>query len=132
MGLSIEQKNHYKNLLLKKLESLNQVIQHTASSIQKEEELAADAVDMAANTEERILNMQMKGREQQELLQIKSALRRVETDEYGECENCGDLISEARLSAYPLATLCIDCKATLEFKERSQATRTASTASIEL
>lgn len=43
---------------------------------------------------------------------IDLALRKIDTEpeEYGVCEECGDDISEKRLSFMPYATLCIECQ----------------------
>ena len=37
---------------------------------------------------------------------------------YGICEVCGEEISEARLKARPVTTLCIDCKKKQEMEEK--------------
>jgi RNA polymerase-binding protein DksA len=44
-----------------------------------------------------------------ELKKVEAALARIEDATYGECLNCGEQISEARLDAVPHATLCIKC-----------------------
>ncbi|HCR42023.1 TPA: hypothetical protein DIV45_01500 [Patescibacteria group bacterium] len=44
------------------------------------------------------------------LAEIKTALRDIEQDKYGFCENCGEYISEDRLAAYPAAKTCIKCE----------------------
>jgi len=46
--------------------------------------------------------------------EIDIALRRIEAGTFGECSECGESISEARILASPATTLCIDCKAGLE------------------
>ncbi len=43
------------------------------------------------------------------LHKVENALHRIERDEYGECESCGNDIPTARLDALPYATLCVDC-----------------------
>ena len=47
----------------------------------------------------------------QRLAAIDAALARVEKGSYGDCEECGEPISPARLAARPEARLCIECKA---------------------
>jgi len=44
---------------------------------------------------------------------IDHALRKIDADpdEFGICEECGDDISDKRLSFMPYATLCIECQA---------------------
>ena len=45
----------------------------------------------------------------QEILQVKSALLRIENGTYGTCAICGDAIATDRLKALPTATRCIGC-----------------------
>jgi RNA polymerase-binding transcription factor DksA len=40
---------------------------------------------------------------------IIKALKKIESGEYGRCENCGKMISEARLVANPSAENCLEC-----------------------
>ena len=42
--------------------------------------------------------------------EIDRALEKIEAGTYGLCEQCGDLIPEARLQALPYAALCVTCK----------------------
>jgi len=48
------------------------------------------------------------------LEEIDAALGRIDAGTYGTCTNCGEEIPQARLEAYPWASLCIDCKRKLE------------------
>lgn len=41
---------------------------------------------------------------------IDGALGRIDSGTFGKCTNCDREIPEARLEAYPWASLCIDCK----------------------
>lgn len=52
------------------------------------------------------------------LLEIDGAVRKISEGTYGICDDCGDEISEKRLSILPSATLCINCQ---EDKERLEA-----------
>ena len=40
---------------------------------------------------------------------IRAALARIDADEFGYCEDCGDEIAPARLEIDPTARLCITC-----------------------
>jgi DnaK suppressor protein len=51
-------------------------------------------------------------------VKINEALARIEAGTFGICEMCGDDISEERLKARPVTTLCIDCKTEEEEKEK--------------
>ena len=48
-------------------------------------------------------------RRQGELKRIARALARMDEDDYGYCENCGEEIAIARLEVDPAATHCIKC-----------------------
>jgi DnaK suppressor protein len=48
-------------------------------------------------------------RRRQKLLQIDAALRRIEDDDFGDCQECGDEIAPARLGVDPAVLLCIRC-----------------------
>src|SRR5687767_13909947 len=63
------------------------------------------------------------------LTKIDAALRRLEEGTYGDCFECGDQISEARLRALPFAVRCKDCeeaRETAEQRERALAKRGSS------
>jgi RNA polymerase-binding protein DksA len=42
---------------------------------------------------------------------VDRALARIESGEYGLCENCGKAIPVERLDVLPYTTLCVDCAA---------------------
>lgn len=44
-----------------------------------------------------------------EIAKITEALRRMDCDEYGICDECGGDIDAGRLQAHPYARKCIDC-----------------------
>ena len=43
------------------------------------------------------------------LMDVDTALAKMEAGTYGHCESCGDEIAEARLEAMPAARLCMAC-----------------------
>lgn len=47
----------------------------------------------------------------QEIMQVRAAISRIEDGSYGTCSNCGKDIAPKRLEAMPMATRCIDCAA---------------------
>lgn len=44
------------------------------------------------------------------LAQTEEAIERIENNEYGTCQNCGNQISPQRLAALPTARLCMECQ----------------------
>jgi DnaK suppressor protein len=73
-----------------------------------------DVGDDAANTYARQMLLGLSERERGLLREIDEALDRIDEGSYGDCEECGEPIGEARLKALPYATLCVDCKADRE------------------
>lgn len=53
-------------------------------------------------------------RRQHMLRQIDAALIRLDNDEYGYCEECGESINPKRLEFDPTVVLCIECASKLE------------------
>ena len=45
----------------------------------------------------------------QGLKAIEAALKRIDGDEYGWCEHCGEEIAMGRLELDPTAARCVDC-----------------------
>ena len=74
--------------------------------------------DMAADTYERELSMNMVSSEQEILYQIDDALKRLDEGSYGVCQQCNKPISMSRLKAVPYASLCIACQRTKEQKNK--------------
>jgi len=63
--------------------------------------------------------------ENEALLYVHNALKRLENNEYGICEHCGGFIELARLKALPFATTCIICQSEME-KNRMRVSSTPS------
>ena len=53
-------------------------------------------------------------RREQSLRDISVALRKIDSGDYGYCEECGEEIAEKRLQFNPAALFCIDCSSKLE------------------
>lgn len=75
-------------------------------------------MDQGATESDRTLLRRMRDREWKLAWKIREALDRIENGTYGICERCGKEISEKRLLARPVTTLCIDCKTLQEEDER--------------
>ena len=54
---------------------------------------------------------------------INEALRRIQDNTYGKCQECSGNISTDRLNAVPHARLCIECKEKEELEKAKQSTR---------
>ncbi len=69
------------------------------------EEAEAASHDLSTN-----LSIHLHERQRMVLFQIDRALGKIDDGTYGQCESCGENISQGRLKASPLATLCVSCK----------------------
>ena len=74
--------------------------------------------DMAADTYERELSLNMASTEQEVLYQIDDALKRLDDGSFGVCPQCNGSISMSRLKAVPYASLCIECQRTKERRKQ--------------
>jgi DnaK suppressor protein len=71
--------------------------------------LEADSSEQATQLENmEVLNALVQEGEE-ELAQIKAALRRLDDDTYGACITCGEAIGHERLEARPYSSECIKC-----------------------
>ncbi len=67
------------------------------------------------------LELRNRDRERKLIKKIDETIARIDANEYGYGESCGDEIGLKRLEARPTATLCIDCKTLDEMRERQVA-----------
>lgn len=126
MALSKEQGKHFRQLLITERAKLTDEIKsiaHDATTSPRDAsgDLSGYTVhmaDMAADTYERELSMNIASSEQQILYQIDDALKRLEDGSFGVCQQCSQPISMSRLKAVPYASLCIDCQRAKEQKPK--------------
>ena len=78
-----------------------------------------DEVDLASTELSQSITFRLRDRERVLLQKIEDALSRIENNQFGKCETCGDEIEMKRLEARPVTTLCIGCKEEQEQKERA-------------
>jgi DnaK suppressor protein len=69
-----------------------------------------DPADAGAKAFEREQELALSETARGLLEQTERALARIDAGTYGVCESCGKAIGKARLTAFPRATLCVQCK----------------------
>jgi DnaK suppressor protein len=77
-----------------------------------------DPTDRAALESDRNFELRIRDRERKLIMKIREALARIDAGEFGICESCQEDISDARLRARPVTTLCIECKTEQERQEK--------------
>lgn len=78
-----------------------------------------DIADRASLETERALELRTRDRERKLISKIDSALRRIDTGEYGYCEDTGEPIGLRRLIARPIATLSLEAQEQHERMEKT-------------
>jgi DnaK suppressor protein len=113
-----EKVEFFKELLNERLEKLLSEAEKTVEDMSDDEETFPDPTDRASLESDRNFLLRIRDRERKLIVKVKEALERVENDTFGICEVCGEEISEERLKARIVTTLCIDCKTEEEEKEK--------------
>ena len=107
-----------KDLLLKmKTEILADLEERIKSSDVSEQRVIGDIFDDADLEQSREFNLLLTTRERQKLKQIEQALLKIESGEFGVCDNCELDIPVGRLKVMPFTTLCVKCKSQQESLE---------------
>ncbi len=84
----------------------------------RETVIVPDPADRATIEEEHALELRTRDRERKLLKKVQSALQRIESGEYGFCEETGDPIGIPRLLARPTATLSLEAQQRREMKQK--------------
>ncbi len=77
-----------------------------------------DPNDRASLESDRNFELRIRDRERKLIMKMQEAIKRMDDGVFGICEVCGGPISEKRLMARPVTTLCIDCKMKQEKMEK--------------
>jgi DnaK suppressor protein len=73
-----------------------------------------DTIDVSTAEQTDATELRLHDRLKDILHEIDYSLRKIDEETYGECEECGEEISRARLKAYARARYCIECKERME------------------
>ena len=120
MMLTEKKKTFFKKLLNERLDELLNEANKTVSGMTAHKENLPDPSDRATLESDRNFTLRIRDRERKLIGKINEALERIDTGTYGICDECGEDISEARLKARPVTTLCIDCKKKQEMDEKAR------------
>lgn len=77
-----------------------------------------DIADRASEETDRALELRTRDRQRKLVAKIDAALRRIEADEFGYCEETGEPISLKRLDARPIATMSLEAQERHERREK--------------
>lgn len=112
------QKEYFKRKLISWKDDILRESQDTIINLQEDDNHLPDIADRASSETEKALELRTRDRQRKLISKIDSALRRIETGEYGYCEETGEPISLGRLDARPIATLSLEAQERHEREER--------------
>ncbi len=112
----------FRELLNERLKTLLEEAEKTVSGMTNDKDTFPDPTDRANLETDRNFLLRIRDRERRLILKIKEALARIDDGTFGICEECGEKISEERLKARPVTTLCIGCKTKAEKEEKKKLT----------
>lgn len=90
----------------------------TTGHLREDTSIVPDPADRATIEEEHALELRTRDRERKLLKKIEQAMERLESGEYGFCEETGEEIGIARLLARPTATLSLAAQEQREMRQR--------------
>jgi DnaK suppressor protein len=90
----------------------------TTEHLREDTSIVPDPADRATIEEEHALELRTRDRERKLLKKISQALARLETGEYGFCDETGEPIGLGRLLARPTATLSLEAQQRREMKQK--------------
>ena len=113
-----KKRQYFKDLLNEQLKELMEEAAKTVTDMTISEGEFPDPTDRASWESDRNFLLRIRERERNLITKIKEALERIEEGTFGICERCEEPISEKRLRARPVTTLCIKCKQEQEDLEK--------------
>ena len=90
----------------------------TTEHLREDTSIVPDPADRATIEEEHALELRTRDRERKLLKKISQSLGRIESGEYGFCDETGEPIGLGRLIARPTATLSLEAQQRRELKQK--------------
>lgn len=116
--MNTETLEYFRGILQEEKRALLEEAGKTVSEMTSDVTNFPDPTDRATQEADRTFELRIRDRERRLINKIQEALARIDNGTFGICEVCEEEISEARLKARPVTTLCINCKMEQEKKER--------------
>ncbi len=108
----------FRFMLTQKINELLDGAEKTVSEMTNEKVNFPDPTDRASLESDRNFELRIRDRERKLIAKMQEAIKRIDDGTFGVCEACGGPISEKRLMARPVTTLCIECKTKQEKLEK--------------
>lgn len=112
------QLDYFRDKLLAWKDDILNESRSTIEQMQMQSLHMADPADRASSETDHSLELRTRDRQRKLISKIESAIRRIESGEYGYCEVTGDPISLGRLEARPTATMSLEAQERHERREK--------------
>jgi DnaK suppressor protein len=106
-------KNRLEQLRDEILKNADQTTEHLRETV-----IVPDPADRATIEEEHALELRTRDRERKLLKKVEQSLQRIESGDYGWCEETGEPIGVPRLLARPTATLSLEAQQRRELRQK--------------
>jgi DnaK suppressor protein len=106
-------RNRLQELEKELLKNAGETTEHLRETV-----LVPDPADRATIEEEHALELRTRDRERKLLKKVQQAIIRIDSGEYGWCEETGEPIGIARLLARPTATLSLEAQERREMRQK--------------
>lgn len=116
--MSAKQLEYFTQLLHQWKQEILDESERTRAYLKDENTHTADLNDRATQEEEFSLELRTRDRQRKLMHKIDKTLERINSGDFGYCDQCGEEIGFRRLEARPTAELCIDCKQIAERREK--------------
>ena len=112
------QQEYFRQKLLKWKGELIEESNQTLQNMQEESLAQPDLADRATAETDRSLELRTRDRERKLLKKISQSLARLDSGDYGFCDETGEPIGLGRLIARPTATLSLEAQQRRELKQK--------------
>jgi len=116
--MSDKQLAYFRRKLLNWKEELLDESRGTIEGLQDGTRNIPDITDRASEETDRALELRTRDRQRKLVSKIDSAIRRIDSGDYGFCEVTGEPISLKRLDARPIATMSLEAQEKHERREK--------------
>ncbi len=113
-----QQLEFFRHRLKKLKDDLLSNAEDTTEHLREDTSIVPDPADRATIEEEHALELRTRDRERKLLKKISQSLARIESADYGFCDETGEPIGIARLLARPTATLSLEAQQRRELKQK--------------
>jgi DnaK suppressor protein len=118
--LRLDREEFFREMLVQNLQELLGKSNKAVIRAPEFDDRHPDFCDMALSESNSQISFHISERQSRLIDKIEYSLEKLKNGEFGICEECGEEISEQRLIARPVASLCIECKRNQEKAERNR------------